>query len=190
MGGKWAVQDNREVPDTMEVMWTYPNNTLVTFSQYNASSPIATATTTPRAEIEFRGTMGTLYLYNNATGYEVVPEVILVNEFPARTPIDRAYEKTWRVGGKPVIEPKKVTGGDADTKHHARNFLDCVKSRATCNCDMETGHRDTSAALIGNIAYKMKALLEWDAAKERFTNSEAANKHLRYEYRAPYKMLT
>src|SRR3954449_9580375 len=34
MGGKFAVQDNREVPDTLEVMWQYPGNTLVTFSQY------------------------------------------------------------------------------------------------------------------------------------------------------------
>ena len=186
MGGKWAMADNREVPDTLEVMWTYPGNTLVTFSQYNASSPGAASK--ERTEIEFRGTKGTLYLHGS--GYEVVPEVILANEFPARTPVDRAYEKTWRVGGKAVIEPKKVTGGDSDTKHHARNFLDCVKSRQTCNCDIEIGHRDTSAALLGNIAHKTRAYLEWDGAKERFTNNEAANKHLRYEYRAPYQLPT
>src|SRR5436305_7862488 len=38
MGGKYVMQDNREVPDTLEVMWTYPNNTLVTFSQFNATA--------------------------------------------------------------------------------------------------------------------------------------------------------
>jgi predicted dehydrogenase len=183
MGGKWVMEDNREVPDTLEVMWTYPGNTLVTFSQYNATA--APASLAGGNEIEFRGTKGTLYL--RGSGYEVVPDLILVNDFPARTPVDRAYEKTWRVGAKAVIESKKVTGGDADTKHHARNFLDCVKSRQACNCDVEVGHRDTSAALIGNVAHKLKAYLEWDAAKERFTNNEAANKHLRYEYRAPYK---
>ena len=37
MGGKYAVQDNREVPDTLEVLWQYPGNTLVTFSQFNAT---------------------------------------------------------------------------------------------------------------------------------------------------------
>ncbi len=186
MGGKWVMEDNREVPDTLEVMWTYPNNTLVTFSQYNASA--APASLQAGNEIEFRGTKGTLYLRSN--GYEIVPDMIMANDFPARTPVDRAVEKTWRVGAKPVIEPKKLTGGDADTKHHARNFLDCVKSRAACNCDIETGHRDTTAALLGNIAHKMKAYLEWDAAKEQFTNNDAANKHLRYEYRAPYKLPT
>src|SRR5439155_12785863 len=36
-GGKVAVQDNRHIPDTLEVVWEYPGNTLVTFSQYNAN---------------------------------------------------------------------------------------------------------------------------------------------------------
>jgi predicted dehydrogenase len=38
MGGKYGGFDNREVPDTLEVLWQYPGNTLVTFSQYNASA--------------------------------------------------------------------------------------------------------------------------------------------------------
>jgi predicted dehydrogenase len=181
MGGKYAIDDNREVPDTLEVLWRYPGNTLVTFSQYNAS---AAAACQPRAEIEFRGTKGTLYLFGN--GYEIVPEVMTPNEFPPRTPLDRTVEKGWRVGAKAEIEPKKRTGGKADTADHARNFLDCVKSRKPCNCDIEIGHRDTSAALIGNIALKTSSFLEWDAKTERFTNRAEANQRLRYDYRKPY----
>jgi predicted dehydrogenase len=181
IGGKFALADNREVPDTLEVLWHYPGNTLVTFSQYNAT---ALPGGRPGAEIEFRGTKGTLLL--TSRGYEVVPDVISLNEVTARTPIDRAREKEYRKGAKALIEAKKGTG-DADTTHHARNFLDCVKSRATTNCDVEVGHRDTTAAQIGNIAHKTKSYLEWDAKGERFTNSEAANKHLRYAYRAPYR---
>ena len=37
IGGKFANYDNREVPDTMEVVWHYPGDTLVTFSQFNAT---------------------------------------------------------------------------------------------------------------------------------------------------------
>jgi hypothetical protein len=33
-----------------------------------------------------------------------------------------------------------------------------------------------------------KAYLEWDAKAERFTNNEAANRLLNYEYRKPYKL--
>jgi hypothetical protein len=119
----------------------------------------------------------------------VVPENINPNEVPARRPTDRTVEKAYRSGVKPEIEPKKVTG-KAETGAHARNFLDCVRSRERCHCDIEVGHRDTSAALIANIAHKTKTYLEWDAKAERFTNSEAANKQLRYAYRAPYQMPT
>ena len=38
LGGKFANYDNREVPDTLEVVWHYPGDTLVTFSQFNATA--------------------------------------------------------------------------------------------------------------------------------------------------------
>jgi predicted dehydrogenase len=182
MGGKFVMEDNREIPDTLEVLWTYPGNTLVSFSQYNATAPRATAIP---CELEFRGTKGTLYL--TGSGYEVAPDSITPNEFCARTPLDRKLEKSYRDGAKPMIEPIKGSG-KASTADHARNFLDCIKSREKCNCDIEVGHHDTVAALIGNIAHKTKSYLEWDAKQERFTNSEAANKMLSYRYREPYKL--
>lgn len=184
MGGKVVVEDNREIPDTLEVLWTYPGGTLVTFSQYNATA--APAAKDRRVEIEFRGTKGTLFLYSD--GWEIVPDEITPNEFPARTPLDRNYQRGYRTGAKPLIEPAKTTGGNADTAHHARNFLDCVKSRAECVCDIETGHRSTSATLVANVAHKTRSYLEWDRAAERFTNNADANKLLSYRYRAPYKL--
>ena len=184
MGGKVAVEDNREIPDTLEVLWTYPGGTLVTFSQYNATA--APAARDARVEIEFRGTKGTLYLFSD--GYEIVPDEITPNEFPARTPLDRQYERGYRTGAKALIAPAKVVGGRADTSDHARNFLDCVRSRAACACDIETGHRSTTATLIGNIAYKTRSYLEWNREAERFTNNAEANAFLGYRYRAPYVM--
>jgi predicted dehydrogenase len=184
MGGKVAIDDNREIPDTLEVLWTYPGGTLVTFSQFNATA--APAARDRRVEIEFRGTKGTLFLYSD--GYEIVPDEITPNEFPARTPVDRQYERGYRTGAKALITASRVTGGRADTADHARNFLDCVRSRAACACDIETGHRSTSATLIANVAHRTKSYLEWDRARERFTNHEQANAFLSYRYRAPYAL--
>ena len=184
MGGKFAIEDNRDIPDTLEVVWTYPGQTLVTFSQFNATAQPAARDR--RVEIEFRGTKGTLLLFSD--GYEVVPDDITPNEFPARTPLDRALERGYRSGAKPMIEGAKKTGGNADTVHHTRNFLDRVKDRGRCNCDIETGHRSTSATLLANVALKTKSYLEWDRASERFTNHSDANRHLSYKYRAPFKL--
>ena len=76
---------------------------------------------------------------------------------------------------------------DGDLTHqHIRNFLDCVRSRAKCNCDLETGHRSTTFAHLANLALATRSRIEWDAKKERITNNEAANRLLDYEHRAPW----
>lgn len=182
MGGKFANYDNREVPDTMEVVWHYPGDTLVTFSQFNATG--AQPAGKP-CEIEFRGTKGTMYF--NTAGYEIVPEIVKANEFVARSPIDREKERQWYLGAAAQIDPKKAEGRVLDADH-ARTFLDSVKSRKEPTCDIEYGHRCTSAALIANIAHQTRSFLEWDATTEKFTNHAAANKLLRREYRKPYEL--
>jgi predicted dehydrogenase len=184
MGGKTAaLADNREIPDTLEAIWQYLGGTLVTFSQFNAT---AAPGSLPGCELEIRGTQGTLYLFGD--GYEVVPDPISEDEFPARSPLSRQQDARYRRDAKPRIAPRKVRGsGTSDTAPHARNFLDCVKSRGKCNCDVETGHRSTSATLLANIALKTHAVLDWDAGAERFSLNAEANKFLSYRYRAPYR---
>lgn len=184
MGGKYVNFDNREVPDTLEVVWTYPTkqgDTLVTFSQFNATGQGGAARP---CEIEFRGTKGTLYF--TTSGYEIVPDNITPNEFPARSPIDRELERGYRKGSKPEIEPLKIAGKVLDGDH-ARNFVDAVKSRTEPSCPLEFGHRVTTAAQMANIALRTKQYLLWDAKKEQFTNNDAANAYLAAEYRKGYE---
>src|SRR5262249_44075883 len=109
------------------------------------------------------------------------------HELPARTPVDRARERGYRTGGKALIERRQVSSRILDAEH-ARDFLDCVRSRKRPACDIEFGHRATTAPLLGNIAHRTRSYLEWDAKAERFTNSEAANALLGYAYRKPYAL--
>jgi predicted dehydrogenase len=181
LGGKYVMKDNREIPDTLEVLWDF-DGTLVVFAQYNANAAGGAAR---EAEIELRGTKGTMYI--DFDGWQVVPEKVTDQPRPARTPLDRVTERGYPGMKKPVIEARSAQGSQ-DTAFHARNFLDCVKSRSKCNCDILTGHLSTAATLIGNIAHRTRSYLEWDANSEKFTNNEAANRHLQYKYRAPYKL--
>jgi predicted dehydrogenase len=183
LGGKYVIEDNREIPDTLEVVWEYDGGTLVTFSQYNAN---AAPVNSLKAEIELRGTKGTMYLMGGR--WQAVPEQVTDLEFFARTPLDRVSERAYRTSRKPAMESKENLKGVESTPSHARNFLDCAKSRAKCNADVLIGHVSTASTLIGNIAHKTNSLLEWDGGAERFTNNEAANRLLSYKYRAPYKL--
>jgi len=181
MGGKYAVRDNREIPDTLEAVWEF-DAALVMFAQYNAN---AAPGNLQNSEMELRGTKGTMYIHFDR--WEVVPERVTGMATVPLTPLDRQNNRAYAASRRPAIEPRRVTGSQ-DTAFHARNFLDCLKSRARTNCDVETGHRSTAATLIANIAHRTRSYLEWDGHAERFTNNEAANRFLEYPYRAPYKL--
>ena len=182
MGGNYAVADNREIPDTAEVLWDF-DGTMISFVQYNANS--AQATQKKGADMELRGTKGTMYLYSN--GYEVVPELTTERLMGSRTPLDRNSEQAYGPSKKAAMEPRKVDGR-LETTPHAKNFIDCVKSRAKCNCDILTGHISTSNTHLGHIALRTESYLKWDGKAERFTNSATANGLLSYKYRPPYKL--
>jgi predicted dehydrogenase len=186
MGGKYVVRDNREIPDTLEVMYQYPK-TIVTFTQTNASA--AGGTSQPGADVEFRGTKGTLYLLGKS--YIVIPEANYGIPVPAQNPIDRTLTTKYRGTGKTIFQPKQVKG-NADTVWHTKNFIASILSKKQPNCPIEVGHRSSTAAMLGNIALKQGIVLTWDPKTEQFTGpgSKEANAMLKYEYRAPYKFPT
>lgn len=167
MGGRFAVNDDRDIPDTMEVTFEMPSGCLAVFGQYEASGNAAMK----KGFLELRGTLGTMYIDDR--NYEIVPEK--GGQFQDE---------------KPRLEPVNEKRDEQDhTRLHMRNFFDCIKSRQTPNGDIEVGHRSTTFCLLANISLATKARLEWDPGKERFTSPENANELLHYEYRSPWKLL-
>jgi len=177
MGGRFAVEDDRTIPDTMEVTFQCPSGRLILFGQYEASGNLAMARD---AYAELRGTQGTAYLSEELVS--VVPE--RGGQFQDRKP---RMEPTQL---KPVEEkqPGKRQGNLSATALHARNFLDCMQSRALPNCDVEIGHRSTTFSLLANISLATRLRLEWDPEREQITNSPEANRLLHYEYRKPWTL--
>jgi predicted dehydrogenase len=168
MGGRFAVDDDRTVPDTLEATFQFASGRLAIFGQYEASGNPALRS----GEIELRGTQGTVYV--SGKGFEIIPEK------------GGQFQES-----KPRMEPMEVSASGENknlTAAHARNFLDCVKSRAKPNADVEIGHRSTSMSLLANISLVTESRLEWDAQREVITNNEKANSLLHYEYRKPWKL--
>jgi len=63
-------------------------------------------------------------------------------------------------------------------KNEKRDFIDCVKTRGRTLEDAEVGHRATSLCQLGLIACETGEELQWDPAREQFTNSDRANRLL------------
>ncbi len=167
-GGRFAVDDDRTIPDTMEVIFELASGTLLIFGQYEASGGPALT----EGEVEFRGTLGNLYAGTSDAAYKIVPSK--GGQFQNSNP------KIKSMAAKRIDEDL--------TAQHIRKFLDCIKTRQPTNCDMETGHRSTSFALLANIALATKTRIDWDPKNERIINNKQANKLLHYEYRKPWKL--
>lgn len=165
-GGRYAVEDDRDIPDTMEAIFEFPSGRLLTFGQYEASGVAALRS----GEVELRGTMGTIYV--SSSGYEIVP--------------DRPGQfQTW----EPKVQASTIKGADGNLDdRHMANFVTCARTRERPACDVEDGHLSTVFAHLANIALATRSRIEWDPTQERITNNRAANALLHYRYRAPWKL--
>ena len=79
-------------------------------------------------------------------------------------------------GSNWITLPRKVDKQD---------FIDAVRSRGETMADAEVGHRTTSLCHLGHIAIQVGKRLEWDPAKERFTNNKEANELVSRPIHAP-----
>ncbi len=173
-GGKYVLDDDSTIPDTLQVTFEFASGSLILFSDYEANS----GGMVPFGEIEIRGTKGTLLA--NESAYRIVPAKHGQFQSWDRLIEPEEYENVNRV---------LDDGSSAEsTTALIRNFLDCIRSRQTPLCSLEEGHRSTSFAHLANIALATRTRLLWDADKEIFTNSSEANKLLHYEYRKPWKL--
>jgi len=71
---------------------------------------------------------------------------------------------------------------------HLKNWLDCIKSRARPNADVEIGHRSATVCQIASIARLLGRRLKWDPVNERFDGDAEANSHLDRKRRAPWTL--
>ncbi len=189
-GGRFCVNDMGEMPDVMQVTYEYPSFVL-SYEALNMNGMgmgIRTAghnyygarhsLDRPNGEA-YHGTNGTILC--DRIGYEVFPEPKGVRRRDgtqdANNPVD-----SFRT------EAKRVQGRDA-TDLHCANFIECVRSRKTPVAEPEIGHRSTTIAHLGNIAFKTGKRLVWDAKKEDFVNAPDATKLLSRKARKPWDLI-
>lgn len=157
-GGKYYLQDNRETPDTLSATYQYPGFVCTYENRVCNSFPMEGR----GYGIMFHGTEGTLFVDRGSL--ELVPEP----------------------GSK--LESLNMEVEENMLAKHMRNFLECVKSRKRPRSDIEIGHRSSSTAILGNIAYRTGEHIQWDSTKEQAKESSKANSLLGRAYRKPWSL--
>jgi hypothetical protein len=163
-GGKYAIKDIFDTPDTLMALWEYPGGWTLEYTLRQANGYNADRS---NYGIMFHGTDATMFL--DRSGFEIHPEG------------DRAKPRT---AGKPRVDSFMP---EALSIPHIRNFLDCIKSRKRPAADIEIGHRATITPHLANIAMRSGERLKWDAEAETLVGGGSeAIKLLGREYRKPY----
>jgi predicted dehydrogenase len=161
-GGKYALQDNTETPDTQIAVYDFPSYTLI----WEHAVQCGLGPDRREHAVVFTGSDATLIV--DMSGWELIAE-----------PKKRSS----------VVEMKRRYVVDEKVRAaHAGNFLDCVKSREQPVENLEVGYHVTAVAQLGNVALRSKSRIEWDAANERVIGNDVANGLLFRPYRAPWRL--
>jgi predicted dehydrogenase len=183
-GGRFALEDNGETPDTQDALFEMGKWT-ASFTMREASRGAA-----PAYGLEFYGTKGSLGI--SRAGFTVtadpdLPPLALVpgakDGHPAGGPKAPPVKET-----RPRTKPLSDRGGDSDAQYaaHARDFIDCIRSRKTPISDLESAQRTAVACHLANLSLRLGRRLRWDAKAKAVTDDAAATKALTRSYRAPW----
>jgi len=165
-GGILYRHDGREVPDTLDALFTYPEGFNV-----NMGSTFNNASTAEQGMV-FLGTKGSLTLLG--TSFTVAAEnpregySYSIDSWPKSLQEEFMNMDDHREESNPSIrlegaETYKDQGTEA-TVLHMLEFLQCVRSRKECSENAEVGHRAASAGHMVNLSYRSGKKLLWDAA--------------------------
>jgi predicted dehydrogenase len=158
-GGKYALDDNSETPDTQFALYEFPEYALIWEHQIQGGiGPNGK----PHGML-FSGTDATLTI--DADGWRVQPE-------PKKVKV-KAEEHPAGPDARPA---------------HVRNFLDCVKTRKDPVENLDIAHFVSSIAHLGNLALRSNSEIHWDAEKEIVKDNPAANRLVRASYRDPWEL--
>jgi predicted dehydrogenase len=85
-------------------------------------------------------------------------------------------------------EPGPTFKGNTGGPQHVHNFLDSVRSRQEPNASAEVAHLSCALVHLGEIAYRVARVLNFDPDRETILNDAEAAAMLTKEYRAPWTL--
>jgi predicted dehydrogenase len=184
-GGRLALQDGGETPDTQDAIFDFGDFTAAWSHREAAQGEPA------GSGLVFYGTKGSLSI--SRSGFTISPDKVIrpenaVPQFTDGQPVGGVQRVREPVETKLWTQPlEDRTGNSLDQfRRHVRNFLDCVKSRQTPVSDLASAHRVSTACHLANISLRLGRSVKWDAAAETMADDEDATKMLERPYRSPW----
>ena len=157
MGGKFLWDDAKETPEILSSTFHYPDEKKI-------------------LEMEVR------HWCTNADGDVSVGNIFYGSE--GYMTISGSYKYATFLGQKKEPGPTAENG----TNNHFANFVEAVRARdeGILNAPVIHAHESSGLAHLGNIAYRLGRVLEFDPASESFVGDKEADNMLHRIDRAPF----
>ncbi|MBM3725309.1 MAG: Gfo/Idh/MocA family oxidoreductase [Acidobacteria bacterium] len=156
MGSKLYFDDDQQTPDTMNITYDYGDR-LIHFEQRLWN------------RYRMEGSENAVAVYGDEGMAQVGRWQGSHHEF-------RVFDNT----GKLIHSDREPS---PDFNYHARNFIDCVKSRKPPTADIEAGHLSTVLCHLGNIVARTGRAIRYDANAERIVGDAEAQRLVARQYR-------
>jgi predicted dehydrogenase len=182
-GGRWSLEDDGETPDTQDALFSYEGK----FSLH-ASLREAAVGRREGNGLEFFGTKGSLTISRG--GFQIHPDLKqppenLIPQMGGGHPVGGPALSPLKPA--PWIEPVKEPATNDLLGTHARNFIDCIRSRRQPASDVERGHHTAVACHLANLSLRLGGRsLRWEAEREEIAGDREASSMLVRPYRKPW----
>jgi predicted dehydrogenase len=185
IGGRFALCDNGETPDTQDAIFDC--------GKFTAAFVMREAA---RGEpsgfgLRFHGTKGTLAI--DRRGFKVwadpdIPPANIIPGIKEGHPADGPRAVAVTADPKSRTESLEDKTGDSATQYreHATNFLDCIRMRKIPISDLVSAQRTAVACHLANLSLRLGRSLRWDNTQQTVLDDPNAVKMLLRPYRAPW----
>ncbi len=171
-GGILYRKDGREVPDTLDAVFEYPEG-----FQVNMGSTFNNASSGGQG-MQFLGTEGTLELVGD--GMTVASEIhregysYSIDSWPKKLQEEFMNMDDHREESDLSARPTKTLDMGSTYREqgldsvvlHMTEFFQCARSRNPCSEDAVVGHHAAAAGHMVNLSYRSGKKLFWDAASD------------------------
>jgi predicted dehydrogenase len=164
LGGRFWVQDNMETADTMSAAFQYPKFMMNYELRQSCAVPLL-------GQGGATAIMGTeAYVVLTRAGCWLVPS-----------------GRASKVEAVEYRAPRNPPGTPPQISDHWKNFLECVKTRATPVAEIEYLVRSSASCVLANVSMRAKTRVDLDEKTLKVKQAEA-HPFTKIHYRSPWKL--
>ena len=161
LGGKYFFDDDQEFPDTQTVVFEW--------------APAGNGKNQRKKQLIFEQRIWTPYKmegYENGDAFYGTNGMMIFGK-----------ESGWQVYGPRNKPLKTMTSSGPNLLAHHRNFFECIRTERRPAADIEIGHLSATLCHLGNIATRVRRVLNFDPKTEEIHNDKEAGPLVRRQYR-------